>query len=117
MLTNLSWIKSTENTWLRLPFNFASVTPTVGVYIIWHSGPVPRTVRVGQGDIASRLSAHSRDREIMAYSGLGLYVTWAAVPTLYLDGVERFLAGRLDPLVGDRFPDRIPIPVNLPWAA
>ncbi len=98
MLNNLTWIKSTTNTWLPLPFNFASVTPTIGTYIIWHGGPVPRTVRVGQGDISSRLSAHSRDREIMAYAGFGLSVTWAAVPSMYLDGVERFLADRLTPL-------------------
>jgi hypothetical protein len=53
----LSWIKSTENEWLSLDrVNLDPVT-TTGVYIIWHGGPTPRTVRVGQGDIKARLTA------------------------------------------------------------
>ena len=114
----LYWIKSEGNDWLRLPFNFASVTPTTGVYVIWHSGQTPWTVRVGQGDIADRLSAHSRDQEITRYGLIGpLRVTWAAVQAPYLDGVERYLATRLCPLVGDRPLAVNPVPVNLPWAA
>lgn len=119
-MLSVTWLKSTSNTWLPLPFNFASVSPspTLGCYIIWHGGSTPRVVRVGQGDVADRLSAHSRDQTITRYAQLGgLYTTWAAVPIVYRDGVERFLAGRLSPLVGDRYPVVIPVPVNLPWAA
>ena len=117
-MLNLTLIKSEADSWLPLPFNFASITPTVGAYIIWHGGQTPRIVRVGQGDIANRLLAHSRTPEIRNYSLFGqLMTTWAAVPGPYLDGVERFLADRLLPLTGDRRPDAAPIPVNLPWAA
>jgi hypothetical protein len=117
VLNNLVWIKSTTHTWLPLSFNFANITPTTGVYIVWHGGLIPRTVRVGQGDIASRLSAHRRDSEITIYARFGLFVTWAAVPAPHLDGVERFLADRLFPLLGDWHPAKTPVRVNLPWAA
>ena len=114
----LTWVKSTENRWLSLDgVNLDPVT-TTGVYVIWHSGPTPRTVRVGQGDIKSRLNAHRLDRAIGAYRPQGgLWVTWAAVSPYALNGVERYLAEQLRPLVGDRFPDVTAIPVNLPWAA
>ena len=119
-MLELYWIKSTQNEWLRFEtFNLASVSPTLGVYIIWHSGQPPWTVRVGQGDIADRIRAHRSDQKVLAYRsyGAGLFVTWAAVQALYLDGVERYLADQLRPLVGDAFPSVVPIPVNLPWAA
>jgi hypothetical protein len=114
----LTWIKSTENEWLPLDrVNLDPVT-TTGVYIIWHGGPTPRTVRVGQGDIKARLTAHRLDPAIGAYRPQGgLWVTWASVSQRELDGVERYLSEQLQPLVGDHFPDAIPIAVNLPWAA
>jgi len=83
-----------------------------GVYIIWQgSGPI---VRVGQGIVKNRIASHRNDREVTTYSNL--YITWAKVPTTYRDGVERYLANRLNPRVGDAFPDVDPIAVNLPWA-
>jgi hypothetical protein len=88
-----------------------------GVYIIWHGGPTPKIVRVGQGVIRTRLTAHRQDEEIQAYAGLNLYVTWARVDASSRGGIEAFLADELSPLVGERFPDVPPIPVNLPWGA
>jgi hypothetical protein len=32
-----------------------------------------------------------------------------------MEGVEKYLADELDPNVGERFPDRTPISVNLPY--
>ena len=86
-----------------------------GVYIIWHGGPNPGTVYVGQGFIKERLTEHRGGAEIQEYQGLGLYVTWASVPESSLDGVEAFLAGRLQPKVGSKHPTADPIEVNLPW--
>ena len=40
-------------------------------------------------------------------------VTWAALLASQMDGVERFLANRYTPLIGDRHPDVLPIEVNL----
>ncbi|MCC7004487.1 hypothetical protein IT397_01030 [Candidatus Nomurabacteria bacterium] len=82
-----------------------------GVYIIWQgNGPV---IRVGQGIIRDRLSAHRRDTAITAYQNL--YVTWAPVSAIYRNGVERYLANILKPRVGDAFPNVNPIPAFLPW--
>jgi hypothetical protein len=118
-MTTLTWIKSTQNEWLYfLSFSNLSEIRTYGVYVIWHGGQTPRVVYVGQGDICSRLTAHRNDPAITAYTASGpLFVTWAAVSAAEQDGVERFLADQLRPLVGDRHPFAVPIPVNLPWAA
>ena len=117
-MLRLNWIKSTDNQWLSLNFNLASCVTPLGVYVIWHGGPTPWTVRVGQGAIADRLGAHRGDRLITTHATKGgLWVTWAAVPAQHLDGVERYLADQLRPLVGDRHPAVVPIVVNLPWAA
>ena len=87
-----------------------------GVYIIWHAGNPSRVVYVGQGDVASRLSAHRKRPDINAYAKHGtLRVTWASVPAHLKDGVERYLADTWDPLVGDAYPDVAPIAVNSPW--
>ena len=88
-----------------------------GLYIIWHGGPTPKVVRVGQGVIRDRLTAHRQDEEIQPYVGLNLYVTWASVDARSHDGVKAFLADELSPLVGERFPNVSPIPINLPWGA
>jgi hypothetical protein len=94
-----------------------SIGVIAGVYIIWHEGNPSRVVRVGQGaPIKDRLGAHRLDREITAYGQIGkLRVTWAAVPASQRDGVERYLADKWKPLVGDAFPNAVPIAVNSPW--
>ena len=84
----------------------------MGVYVIWYRGHPGRVVRVGQGDVAARLSAHRQDNAVLAYRSYGLLVTWAAVSVFQRDGVERYLANAWNPLVGDRHPDVGPIPVN-----
>jgi len=116
---NVTWIKSTANEWLSLEtFNIESVS-TIGVYVIWHGGQTPRVVYVGQGDVKDRLTSHRSDSRITAYRRSGLLmVTWAEVSRASdRDGVERYLADQLKPLVGDRHPVASPVAVNFPWAA
>src|SRR5258708_39917037 len=115
MLT-LAWAKLNDG-WYQ--FDLVNINYVVsGVYVIWHAGNPARSVKVGQGDINSRLSPHRNDPAIPAYRQSGrLYITWAAVPAHQIDGVERYLADYYKPLVGDRYPDVAPIPVNLPGAA
>ncbi len=113
----ISWIKSTQGEWLDFERCYISEISTIGVYIIWHGGQTPWTVYVGQGDIKNRFSTHRVDRRIIAYRPKGLFVTWAWVCQNELDGIERFLADQLRPLVEDKHPDVRPLPVNLPWAA
>ena len=114
----LSWIKCHGDTWCSLrnvDLGHAHFDQMEGVYIIWHMGNPAQTVRVGQGVIRDRLQAHRNDPKVQAYAYLGLSVTWAEVTGPYRDGVEAYLASQLNPLVGERFPARLPIAVNMPW--
>ena len=86
-----------------------------GIYMIFYQGRPGRVVRLGQGNIRERILRHRNDAEVMRYSGRGLYATWAAVDRQYLDGIERYLADKWNPLVGDVFPDVRPIAVNSPF--
>ena len=88
-----------------------------GIYIIWYRGSPGRVVRLGQGDVSNRLGAHRADPAITNFGKTNgqLYVTWAEIPALSRDGVERYLANLYPPLVGDAFPDVVPIAVNAPW--
>lgn len=72
-------------------------------------------VRIGQGFIADRLKVHRVDSEVQAYSAMGLLATWTSVDDVSLDGVEAYLGRILNPKVGARFPNAIPVQVNLPW--
>lgn len=116
-MLKLNWVISEAHDWL--PFdtvNLSAVTDS-GVYVIWHAGLPSRTVKVGQGDIKSRLQAHRLDSNITDYRRFGrLYVTWASVSVLQRDGAERYLGDLLKPLVADRFPDVLPVAVNSPFA-
>jgi hypothetical protein len=114
----IKWIKCQGEVWCPLAtvnLSHAHFENLEGVYVIWHGGSNPATVRVGQGIIRDRLMTHRNDPEVQAFSSLGLFVTWASVQQTFCDGVEMFLASRLKPKVGERFPDRTPIEVNLPW--
>ncbi len=113
-MKNLDWIKFRQNNWGDFyTLNLNTIDEKIGVYIIWNVGIFPRAVRVGQGDIKERIADHRRDPEITSI-GPNMRVTWAALEKQYLDGVERYLEIQLDPMLGVRFPDVQPIPVNLP---
>src|SRR6516162_10827114 len=93
-----------------------SVIDTVGVYVIWHEGNLSRVGRVGHGEIRERLHYHQEDPEVLAYSRFGtLRVTWAAVQSDQMEGVERYLVEHWKPLVEDRPPKVVPIAVNSPF--
>ena len=115
----LEWIKCDGGNWCpfeRVNLSHPHFTNLEGVYVIWHSGAVPATVYVGQGDVAARLLDHRRNNKILVYSRLGLFVTWAKVDRARLDGVERFLIDSLNPIESHRGPSAPPIAVNYPWA-
>lgn len=115
-MLDLHWYKSKSGTWLQLETVNLEGETDFGVYIIWHAGDPSRVVRVGQGDIAARLTTHRGDSVITNYRRFGtLYVTWAVVSPRLVDGVERHLVEHWKPLVGDRFPNVAPIAVNSPF--
>ena len=114
----LKWIKCGGGIWCnfqKVNLDHPHFHGLEGVYIIWHGGPNPKVVRVGQGIIADRLKTHRKQLPILLHSGSGLFVTWAKVDAEARDGVELFLGGALQPLVGSRFPQCVPTNVNLPW--
>ncbi len=81
-----------------------------GVYIIWSGETV---VRLGSGLIKDRITDHRDNPDINKFKDLK--VTWAKVNANQMLGVEKYLSDVLNPVVGERFPDRTPIEVNLPW--
>lgn len=107
----IQWVKCQTEAWCTLSRVNLSTVRAEGVYVIWKPGS--KAVRVGQGDIADRLSTHRADPLIMRH-GQDLLVTWAAVDQAYRDGVERYLGEQYSPLECDRFPAAAPIAVNLP---
>ena len=116
----INWVKCSNNGdhWCSLEnLDLDAMGDVAGVYVIWHEGNPSRVVRVGQGGpVKDRLSEHRNDPQILAYRRNGtLRVTWGAVSSAYRDGVERHLAEKWNPLVGDAFPDVLPIAVNSPW--
>lgn len=117
-MVNLNWIKCNNGGWCKLltvNLEHDHFNNMEGVYIIWHAGPNPATVRVGQGIIKDRLDSHRNDDDILSFENLELFVTWASVSDISRDGVEKFLADTLNPRVGSKFPDVNSTPVNLPW--
>jgi hypothetical protein len=115
---NLMWTKCEGDKWcpfLTVNLEHPHFQALAGVYVIWHGGQSPWTVYVGQGAVAERLKAHRQEQAILQYSHLGLFVTWARVDQSNRDGVERYLAEKLQPKAGSRSPMATPIQVNLPW--
>ncbi len=111
-MVTVTWMTCGEDRhWCVLKnLSLESIKATDGIYIIWHAGNPSRVVRVGQGNIRDRLATHRKDLEILAYRKFGtLHVTWAEVSAAQRDGIERYLADKWNPLVGDAFPDAPPI--------
>lgn len=118
-MTSVTWMKAANGrSWCPFATTDLSGLSTFGVYVIWHGGTAPRTVHVGQGRITDRIEAHRADERITRYEVDGpLFFTWAELRAADADGVERYLAELLSPLVADAHPDVAPLPVNSPFAA
>ena len=115
----LLWTKCDGNVWCSLygvDLSHPHFDNLEGVYVIWHGGPHPRTVYVGQGNIRDRLGQHRNDERIREYAPIGLFATWAYVDQYRRPGAERYLSNQLAPLVGENWPTPQPVPVNLPWS-
>lgn len=117
-MMDIQWIRCQNHAWCSLnavDLAHRHFIDLKGIYIIWYEQGHTVPVRIGQGFIADRLKVHRVDSEVQAFSSMGLLATWASVEDLLLDGVEAYLGSVLMPKVGTRFPDAIPIKVNLPW--
>ena len=116
-MLNLDWQKCQGGIWCPLTaLKLDTIIQDAGVYLIWYDGNPGKAVRVGQGVFVDRFTEHRNEPAILAYQKRGtLRVTWASVDAHHRDGIERFLAGEWNPLVGSRFPDVAPISVNSPF--
>lgn len=85
----------------------------VGVYVIWRTNNENKTICVGSGIIRDKLNEMKLNAEVQNF-GSDLFVTWADVPTVSLDGVLTFLYEQLKPVVNFVNPGLEPITVNLP---
>ena len=113
----LNWIKCNEGEWCHLDginLDNQHFDDLEGVYIIWYDDFGPVTVYVGQGTIRDRLAVHRRDK-VQEFIHTGILVTWAIALESLRDGIEAYLARKLNPLIGSRHPDCTEIEVNLPW--
>lgn len=113
----LKWMKCDPDTWCSFKRLNTKNLDYNGVYVIFYLGNINtpgRVVYVGQGNIKDRINAHQRNPKILGYAHKDLRVTWAKVHQ-NLDRIEKGLADRLHPLVGEAYPDVIPLAVNSPF--
>ena len=120
-MIQVAWHRPNHAEWHELmTVRFSSKIRSEGVYIIWVDVPNdrPYCIDVGQGQNGPRITWHQGDPDILHYRQYGiLRFTWAELQAGLRDGVERYLADALKPLAGRRYPDVVPIPVNLPAVA
>ena len=121
-MIRLDWGDPGSDTWRPLRTDFSDLGGT-GVYIVRQA--TGATVVVGQGVVKDRLSALQKDGRVLRYDSPGspLQATWATIEGLQqtrmlyatqLDGIERYLAETLKPLIVRSYPDVAPVPVPLP---
>ncbi len=117
-MLQLSWVKSLDGKWLNLSDLDLTHIHATGVYMIWHGGENPRIVRVGQGNVAGRLTAHKLNLQIMRYSSEGpLMVTWTEVAdAAQRDGVCEYLTRQFQPLIKERASEATPIAARSPFS-
>ena len=116
----LQWVKCFGE-WCSLYDLDLAAVAVHGVYVIWKpNGDVLRpsaVVRVGYGDIATRIAEHRADPEIASH-GERLLVSWATANPRQAAGVAAYLTQLLRPLVAEDLPaDLEPVPVNIPISA
>ena len=70
------------------------------------------TIHVGSGDIADRIGEHRREPDFEDYTGL--LMTWAEAGERQHEGIERYLANKLNP-IHNVHPRVTPIPATLPY--
>ncbi len=113
----LYWNRCDDEAWAELnavDLDHPHFQDLEGVYLIWHGGPAPQPVRVGQGSIRERLAYHRADPSVQAFAGQTLFVSWARAEKLLRDGIERYLVEALKPKVASPPPEAAIIEVNLP---
>ena len=122
-LVPLNWARNKNakfNKFVTLDVARAGI-PSVGVFVLWHSGAKPEWVMVGaSANLANDIGKLHNDEELLEYNIQGgLFISWAPVLADYHPGVIKYLRESMKPLI-DRDPpspaDLDPIPVTAPGA-
>ncbi len=117
----VTWIKNTINgeyfDLLRLDLGAPYFINKSGVYVIWYASPSgSKVIRVGQGSpISDRLREHRMNPQINQYAAYGpLKVSWVVLPRNpeLFDRIEAYLYDYYRPVVGERAPNAVPLPVD-----
>jgi type II secretory ATPase GspE/PulE/Tfp pilus assembly ATPase PilB-like protein len=119
----LNWGRGKGDAWAALSevdLDSPALRFMQGVYVLWRGGNTPQALRVGQGDIRPSILALRTDPQVKALmdqallKDQGLYVTWVQVDKAQRDGVHRFVAESLHPLIPSPLPDAMGIECTLP---
>ena len=91
-----------------------------GIYILWYPETDLHTfqvVYVRAGIIRNRIDHHRGNHSRILHKVVArhLRLTWTVVPSIAgRNAIERYLAESLRPVVGEAWPDVLPLRVNLP---
>ena len=122
-MLSVNWVKCNGGNWCSFKRVDLKKVTAKGVYAIGYKSSTTDailTVYVGQGDVAERVEEHrsgntATSKKILGYATEGtMVVTWAAINAEIRDGVEKYLADELEPIVGHTHPDVDAIPVSKP---
>ncbi len=123
MSLTLEWMIGADDNWclfdkLDLNDSYFNNDNLRGVFIIWfgpnEKGDEGRVVCVGKGIIRNQLLAARLDPILCRYTSRHMMVTWAEVDALHKAGVEAYLMGVLNPILGEKHPNVVQTLVNLP---
>ena len=119
--TTVLWARPVRGGWHSFKWtNLKSLGMAEGIYILWYPETDIRPFQVmyvGQGIIRNRIDHHrgQHSRILDKVVARHLRLTWAVVPSIAdRNAIERYLSETLRPLVGEVWPDVLPMQVNLP---
>ena len=113
----LDWYKCSGDVWCelnRVDLNHKYIQNTAGVYVIWE-GKDNSVIKVGHGKIGDELQNEVKDKAILAFSNLILFVSWAEVSMINRKGVYTYLSNALHPKISESDLKGSGIEVNFPW--
>jgi hypothetical protein len=121
----LEWAKTPHGEWFYLESAPLDTIHGWGVYVIWMANGKPMrpgtVLKVGSGNIGTRLFIERLSPDYSAVDRSRLLVTWALVADHHQanSGIVRFLSEALHPFFLDLDQNAVPvpIPVNLPLTA
>jgi hypothetical protein len=121
---HLEWAKAENAEWFDLDsMDIGTVARGWGVYVIWTPNGKPQlpgiVLKVGSGNITTRLSVERLNAELRWVGKVQLLVTWATVDQAHHPGIVQYLSQQLHPYYFQTAaaPDLEAIPVNLPLSA